>query len=282
MSVVRLNTERAAEWRVLLEPGRRFHVRSALRELASEKCVGVWWRRPEPPSRPASVSSAEWTTVREQWWALFRGFASVPGPRWVSNPDSIARAESKSVQLAEARAAGFITPETIWTNDREEGSSFLAEHAIGVVKSPATAYWEQDETAHFVFARPVTAVDLPAARALALAPVALQERIWPKQDVRATVVGDRVFAARLEPPATEVDWRLAEGGTWVAHEMPADIARRATVLVRSLGLRFAGIDLVQTGDRYVFVELNPNGEWGWLEKAGLPLAAALADELTHE
>lgn len=68
----------------------------------------------------------------------------------------------------------------------------------------------------------------------------------------------------------------------MAHELPAAIAEQAIALVRALGLRFAGIDLILSREHYVFVELNPNGEWGWLEKAGLPLAAALADELAHE
>lgn len=220
--------------------------------------------------------------MREQWWSFFRSLATVPGPRWVSDPDSIARAESKAAQLTAARAVGLVTPETIWTNDHEEGSSFLAEHEIGVVKSVATAYWEENETAHFVFARPVSAFDLPAADALALAPVVLQERVSPKQDVRVTVIGDRAFAARLDPPATELDWRLENAGEWVAHDLPSAVAERATALVRALGLRFAGIDLILSREHYVFVELNPNGEWGWLEKAGLPLAAALAEELARE
>jgi RimK-like ATP-grasp domain len=280
--VVRLNTERAPQWRVLLEPGRRFRVSSTRRELASEDCAGVWWRRPEPPSRPTGVSPAEWEAIREQWWSFLRGLSTVRGPRWVSYPDSIARAESKAVQLVAARAAGFSTPETIWTNDHEESASFLAGRDTGVVKSVATAYWEEREKAHFVFARPIGASDLPSDGALGLAPIALQERISPKQDMRVTVVGDNAYAARLEPPAAELDWRLEEGGEWVPHELPAEIAERSIGLVRTLGLRFAGIDLIRSGERYVFVELNPNGEWGWLEKAGLPLAAALADELTRE
>jgi hypothetical protein len=37
-------------------------------------------------------------------------------------------------------------------------------------------------------------------------------------------------------------------------------------LVRSLGLRFCSADLVLTPDgRHVFLDLNPNGQWLWLE-----------------
>ena len=36
---------------------------------------------------------------------------------------------------------------------------------------------------------------------------------------------------------------------------------------------------IETGQHW-FLELNPNGEWGWLQRAGLPIAAALAEVLT--
>ena len=33
-------------------------------------------------------------------------------------------------------------------------------------------------------------------------------------------------------------------------------------------------------DRFVFFEINPNGQWAWIEQlTGQPLSAALADEL---
>jgi glutathione synthase/RimK-type ligase-like ATP-grasp enzyme len=149
------------------------------------------------------------------------------------------------------------------------------------VKSVATAFWEHDGHSKFVFARGMTATELPEPAALALAPMAFQQRIEPKRDVRVTVVGENVYAARLEPPAAELDWRLAPPGQWFCHELPAQVAACALSLVAALGLRFAGIDLIQRGDEYVFIELNPNGEWGWLEDSGLPIAAGLATELLN-
>jgi hypothetical protein len=51
-------------------------------------------------------------------------------------------------------------------------------------------------------------------------------------------------------------------------------------MVGRLGLRFAAIDLLETDDGYVFLELNPNGQWLWLElMTGVPLAAMLCDLL---
>jgi len=49
-----------------------------------------------------------------------------------------------------------------------------------------------------------------------------------------------------------------------------------------LGLRYSAIDLIRTQDGdLVFLEVNPNGEWMWLEDmCGFPLRDAIIDALT--
>jgi hypothetical protein len=46
-------------------------------------------------------------------------------------------------------------------------------------------------------------------------------------------------------------------------------------------LAFAAIDLARRPDGgYTFFELNPNGQWAWLEqRTGIPLRSRLADLL---
>ena len=50
---------------------------------------------------------------------------------------------------------------------------------------------------------------------------------------------------------------------------------------RALGLVFGAVDLIRTPDgEHVFLEVNPAGEWGMLERdLGLPIADALAEAL---
>jgi glutathione synthase/RimK-type ligase-like ATP-grasp enzyme len=64
------------------------------------------------------------------------------------------------------------------------------------------------------------------------------------------------------------------------HELPPELSSRCAELVASLGLEFGAIDLLLEPDgRYWFCEINPNGEWGWLQNSGLPIAEALASRL---
>ncbi|HEX8205599.1 MAG TPA: hypothetical protein VF587_06025 [Solirubrobacteraceae bacterium] len=280
--VVRLNTERFPAWRVELQPGQHWTVARDDRELTSDKCAGVWWRRPEPANAPDGVTPAEWEAARRQTTALLHGMQHVPGPTWVSPPVAICGAEDKALQLAVAADIGFNVPATTWTNDPAAAERQLTAHDGGVVKATATAYWEEDQTSHFVFAHAVTADDLPRPGRLAAAPLAFQQRIAPKRDVRVTVVGSATYAAVTDDASMhEPDWRLADDTTWAPYDLPDELRERCVRLVERLGLRFGGIDLLVDHDgRHWFCELNPNGEWGWLEKAGLRIADALAAELT--
>jgi len=284
VAVVRLNTERFPSWRVELDPGTRWAVARGGRQLDSGGCSGVWWRRPEPAPAPDGVAPAEWAAATRQATALLHGVQHVPGPLWVSPPAAICAAEDKALQLAIAADLGFDVPETTWTNDVAAAARQLAAYGgEGMVKATTTAYWEDERTSHFVFAHPVAASDLPPSSRLAPAPLAFQRRIEPKRDVRVTVVGDATFAAVTDDAsAQEPDWRLADNTTWTPYDLPDSVHERCVTLVRRLGLRFAGIDLLVDPDhRHWFCELNPNGEWGWLERAGLPIADALASELAR-
>lgn len=283
--VVRLNSERATEWRLSLEPGNSWRVADETRTLASSECRGVWWRRPEVPQPPTHTATAI-EAVADQWRAFLAALATVPGPIWISDPPRIRAAENKALQLQVARRLGFDVPRTVWTNGLDQIREFLAScNDLVAVKSPTSAWWEESDGARFVYTSLVSSDELPDAGRLAQAPVVVQQPIVPKRDVRVTVVEKTVLAAirdtGAEDPSEPIDWRHAPQHPWAHHKIPAEIADRCRDLVRAFDLRFGAIDLALDGSgKHWFLELNPNGEWGWLQRIGLPIAEALADSLT--
>jgi glutathione synthase/RimK-type ligase-like ATP-grasp enzyme len=65
-------------------------------------------------------------------------------------------------------------------------------------------------------------------------------------------------------------------------ELPKDITDKCVEFVKKLGLVFGAIDLVKSFDKFYFLEINPNGEWAWLQKeAGLPIAETIVDYLVN-
>ena len=112
------------------------------------------------------------------------------------------------------------------------------------------------------------------------APMILQEALCHKLDLRVTVVGENVWCASVTRGGEQIygDWRLAKTEADFRHaELPPEIAARCVSLVQRLGLEFGAIDLALSESKYYFLEINPTGEWAWLEETlGFRVADTLA------
>jgi glutathione synthase/RimK-type ligase-like ATP-grasp enzyme len=101
------------------------------------------------------------------------------------------------------------------------------------------------------------------------------------------VVGDQVFSVAIDSqsnPDARVDWRHAT--LHLRHEqveLPASVNAKLVGIIGHYGLAFGAFDLIQTPEgEIVFLELNPNGQWAWLEQlTGIPIREALIDLLAH-
>jgi len=127
---------------------------------------------------------------------------------------------------------------------------------------------------------------------IGFAPGAPQRLIPSARELRITVFGEQVFACRIlaqERDETRSDRRVhdwEDPESFPPHEattIPDDLAESCRLLVRDYGLAYGAIDLVVTPEgEHVFLELNPNGQWAWIEeRTGLPLGRALIDVLVR-
>jgi glutathione synthase/RimK-type ligase-like ATP-grasp enzyme len=256
--------------------------------FALDEFSSVWYRRPAPPRMPEDLApgQAVWA-ARESRQALLGAWRTLDA-LWVNHPDHNCAAESKPHQLMLAGRLGFDVPATVVTNEPEQLKAFADAHPEGVVCKPL---WngrvpDSDGRERLFFTSPVNGEALGAAEELGPEPYLFQELLPKRFDVRVTVIGREVFAARIDSQQTaetRVDWRRGRPGE-LRHEpaeLPAEVARRCLDLCEHYGLRFAAIDLAERSDGgYTFFEVNPNGQWAWVEqRTGLPLRSRLADLL---
>lgn len=96
-------------------------------------------------------------------------------------------------------------------------------------------------------------------------PVILQEYVEADADIRVTIMGPHLFAAAIRPApgGYEVDYRMdMAGASFEATSLPVEMERLLRDLMRRLGLVYGAIDLRRTPEgTYVFLEVNPAGEW---------------------
>ena len=245
----------------------------------------VWWRQPTfLRNTPGKALTIEQQLDRSQWSAAMRGLMLLDQARWFNNPAATYRAESKPNQLREAYKLGFDVPETLMTNDKFADIPNLIGARLAV-KSVDTVLLADADNQHFGY---TIVADWPdcADEDFHAAPVTCQALLSQKLDLRVTIVGKHLWCTTVETEGggSEGDWRLTPQKDLVnkEHEPPTTVKDRCLNLVRRLGLSYGAIDLALCAGRYWFIEINPTGEWGWLDRDGRGISEAIARELASE
>lgn len=225
-----------------------------------------------------------------QWFSALRAVQASLDCTWINNPDSVYLANDKTRQLVAAIEHGFTVPRTLITNDHKASVDFFREcYNNMIVKALYHHGVEIKGKMYSMNSRKVKAKDIPNLKFLKSAPCILQEHVQKKSELRVTVVGDQIFVARIDFPlgheklgqsgdihnykSTELN--ITADNKILSHSM----SEKCKKLVRSLGLQYAAIDfLVNKHDNLCFLEVNPAGDWLWIEgKTGQHITKAVAD-----
>ena len=116
-----------------------------------------------------------------------------------------------------------------------------------------------------------------------------QERVKKNVELRITIIGSVVFPVMiysLRSERTRDDWRAHYPDiTYGEHyTLPPQVEQACLNLVERLGLNYGAIDMIVTPEgEHVFLEINPVGQYLWLEKEipSLPLTDTLIDLLVR-
>jgi hypothetical protein len=179
---------------------------------------------------------------------------------------------SKPLQAGLIARWGLGIPETLVTNQPNAAREFANAHSdrviyksVSGVRSIVRAF-DADQKAR-----------LPLLRH---GPAQFQAFV-DGANVRVHVVGERVFATRIDSDV--VDYRFADAAAtrFYPAELPPRIARACVEVARALDLPLVGIDLKETpSGNYVCFEANPCPAFPFYEQAtGQPICATLVDLL---
>jgi hypothetical protein len=252
------------------------------RVLDWERVSAVWWRKPAGYGLSERLSERERDFAGEELDHVMRGLWATLDCYWMSRPAAITEASYKIEQLARAARTGFEVPRTLVTSDPTAVRAFAAECVDGIVYKVLTdpmlaarRAYERDRTAWpmplVVPTTPIDAersADLEALREL---PGLFQEYVPKRVEHRVTVIGDDVFVAEINSQRYDdarVDWRFGamRHSFFAPGALPDDVVQRCIDLVRAYDLQFAALDLIETDDgRHVFLEINPNGQFLFVE-----------------
>ena len=254
----------------------------------------VWLRRPDDAEVPPQVDEIASRFVQREWRHFLDDLWHTLDARWLPGPPSLtATGREKLPQLAAALDVGLEIPDTLITSDPAEARAFWTAHQGRIISKVLDRKYlppgcdPGSEDAWRCYTEVVSGRALSHLSGLRYAPAVFQAYVPKRAELRLVLVGERAFAAEIRSQHnhhTRHDWRRYDPyhTPYVPHALPESVLERCRALLRRLDLSFGAFDLVLTPDgRYVFLEVNPTGEWQWVARAaGLPIAEAVADWLS--
>lgn len=259
-------------------------------ELTNDNISGILWRRlVSPDLTNLNMSNAMINYIDLEYQAFFEELEYVLNDIvWVSKPSKIINARHKGLQLALANEVGFKTVDTIFTNWPHEALNFYINDKtiFKSIRSPRIPI--KDNKHSTIFTTLLKKQDLEMINGIKSCPGIFQRFIEKTKDIRVSVFSNNVFAVEIssqEQVYSKVDFRRgAKNLKHDIHMLPKDIVEKCLLITKKLGLNFGAIDLVLNKDNeYIFLEINPNGQWGWLEEiTKLPMRRNLINILFNK
>ncbi len=250
----------------------------------------VYYRRPELPSITSEgLTNGEIKFIQNELIFSLEGIYKIlKNAYWISPLYAIREAENKIYQLQLAKSLGFNIPESIISNSARDIRSFYADNNEECIIKPVKSGLIDDEKeSKVVFTNKLKS--LPTSdNKIKVSPNFLQTEIKKIGDVRVIAVGNKIFATLIDSQSndsTKTDWRKGEKP--LNHKriyLPKQLENKCVSLLRKLNLRYGAIDFIlDKSGKYVFLEINPNGQWAWIEnQTGYPISKEIVTLLNNE
>jgi len=283
IKTIRLNTDLFPEEIKISErvdkTGSSIIVKTETAQFDTKEIGSVWHRKIWKPiiktpmeEKYLNASIKESTAVRT---VLFNSLQDLP---WLDSIPQVVKASDKFYQLRVAQSVGLTIPQTIISNDPKEVKVFYKSLKNGMVAKLHTALSTSMKGDVFSFyTMQIQEEDLVDLDMLELCPMIFQELISKAYELRIAYIDGQCFAGKIAS-GDAIDWRKPTVRfSWEPYQMNTGLQNKITAFMQKIGLSFGAIDFIAQPDgTYVFLEVNPVGEWGMLEKElDLPISLLL-------
>lgn len=289
----RVNTERIIE-----EYNITFDSLSGLYKISDKQDIiiidsswNIWNRRvmdPKiPEDFPKELENMVFTETKRTWEGLLFSYKG----RVVNRPQNNFSANNKIDQLVFAREYNnnIEIPQTIITNNPEDLRKFYKLHkkiSHKLLKAPLVQKGEEYLTLYNTL---VSEENLKHAYLIERNPSLFQKYIDKEYELRITALENKVIAIAIHSQDSEqsrIDFRRYDFDNvkYEKIDIPTKVSSFCIDMIKHYGLYFGEFDFILTKDgKYVFLELNPNGQWLWLElKSGYNLTKDIAENLIQD
>ncbi|MEM9907352.1 MAG: MvdC/MvdD family ATP grasp protein [Cyanobacteria bacterium P01_D01_bin.44] len=290
----RLDTDHLIDNATLLYKNGDFLLDICDQTLRPQEIEAVWYRRPRTltSERGKFFEKGVRDHTISEWSAAIEGFlAHVPVEFWINHPSNNALAMLKLEQLSRARKIGLNVPKTLLTQCFQEAMVFWKDCGGSLVVKPIShGYIERHDpdSDTLIFTNEVMLNQLVENQDfLSLCPTLFQIKVEKAFDVRINVIDSKVISVGIhaskedELQAVDIRRNNMKNVRYEPIELPKSVKEKILKLCRSYKLRFASVDMALTKDsNWIFFEINPNGQWAWLDLEGVTdIASSLINSM---
>lgn len=252
--------------------------------LRSEDIRGVWHRKAWGITIPEELDEDYKKTFLTGYsnlrYNLITVLEDIP---WVNPYENERKIDaSKMLQLKLAKENNLTIPQTIFSNDEEKITTFFHQFCNGKAVAKLHSLTAKSMGGENLISTMIIEEDtLENLSDIAYCPMIFQPYVDKEYELRIVYIAGDFFTGKINN-SENVDWRLAQGDYfWSAYELPQNVKTGLASMMEQMGLYIGAIDMIKGKDgKYYFLEVNPQGEWGMLQKElGFPIAEKIADNL---
>ncbi len=253
-------------------------------EIELDESWSIWNKRRVSPTFPADMSLDLKLHIEQEATKTIDGLLLEHSGRVIDRPNNIFLGRNKPYQLMLAKSLGLDTPKTLISNNsygvkefhKNQEKMIMKQHTVPVIGD------------NFMLTTALNIEDNIDYNRIRNCPAIFQEKLLPKNDIRVTVIGDELIPISITP-REEYDFSDIRAVDYLKCdyekvEIPDEVELSIRKMMEHYGLSYGSFDFIHTkDDRYVFLELNPRGQYLWLEHlSGFDITSSLVDLLVKD
>jgi len=274
----RFNTDRFNDYMISITPDETIiEYKDRTAKVYLSKCDSLYYRKISLPDLSEYEPQFQPLMQREML-TVIEGIAETFGKYAITRPSILRKADNKILQMKVAKELGFNLPKSLITNSNLIADDFCSTNK-SIVKPISFGKIMNDNKVGFIQTNLVNKI--PVLHKLDYSPAYFQTYVVKDYEIRLTIIDNNFFGVRIDS-TNKVDWRKEDARLLYSKvKIPNNIRRKCLRMMQLLNLKFAAFDFIVSSGEYVFLELNANGQWLWLEKElNLKISSALIDSLT--
>lgn len=257
----RFNVDMLDKYTFELTENKNWEITSKAWAINIQDVYSIYYRKPMLPDL-SMYQDKYLTMISKDIIAIVNGIVDSFDGKVLTKPFKLRKVENKVFQLKIANEIGFLMPSTLITNDNLSVTDFIKKKSI--IKPLTTGKVLEKGSCEIYQTNIIEKIEDD----ISLTPAYLQGYVEKEYEVRVTIVGEKVFPVRIDFH-NRIDWRKdEEKNKYSIIQLPSFIEDKCKQLLKFMDIKFGAIDfIVDKEGNWIFLEINPNGQWLWLEES---------------